>query len=420
MSLKRTKKWFLAILASLGLAFTGTLTNARAEAPAMPKTAPSVQLERWSPFTEPDHFGPDLQFFAPFDASDYGGGDPPNIGFFFDYTRLYWNVQRPSQRPINRVGFEQDFGIALNGDIRLPNGIGQGLLGFTGDRLTGYDGDFTWGNRYDFGYMTEDDHGWYASHTHVAGPAESLHVRQERINRLNEDDIPPDVDPILQDRNPRHYDLFATINSARYSNIELNKVWRKKEFHLGGTLEPFVGARYMVFKDFYGQDAYGRYALDPDNFPDLGFPTPDGPVEILVRDRAVFENNMFGGHLGFRHFYEKGHWRLSSEVRVFACHNFQYLTRNQEQVVTNYGDPNGTDVIYEIKNKARAFDRSDEFVWGGEVRCEAAYALTRDIGFRFGLTVFDMADGVGRGNDIRDNTESVVMAGLNFGFEINR
>jgi hypothetical protein len=418
MSLKRTMKWFLAILASLGIAYTGMQTDLRAEAPAMPKTAPSVQLERWSPFTEPDHFGPDLQFFAPFDASDYGGGDAPNIGFFFDYTRLYWNVKRPSQRPFNRVGIEGDFGANLDIPLQFPDQFG--LLGFSGNRQTGYDGDFTWGNRYDFGYMTEDDHGWYASHTHVAGPAESLHVRQERINRINTNDDPANPDPILQDRNPRYYDLFSTINSARYSNIELNKVWRRKEFHLGGVLEPFVGARYMVFKDFARQDRYGRYDLDPVDFPDLSLPTPDGPVEVLVRDFATFENNMFGGHLGFRHFYEKGHWKIQSEVRMFACHNFQYLTRTQEQVVTNYGAAGADNPEYELRNRGRAFDRSDEFVWGGEVRTEATYALTRDIGFRFGLTVFDMADGIGRGSDIRDNTEGVVMAGFNFGFEINR
>ncbi|WP_254512940.1 BBP7 family outer membrane beta-barrel protein [Anatilimnocola floriformis] len=416
MSLKRTKKWFLAILASMGAAFAGMTPSAKAE-PAYPASAPTVQLERWSPFTEPDHFGPDLQFFAPFDASDYGGGDPPNIGFFFNYTRLYWNIQRPSQRPINRVGFEQDFAAGLNNDQIKT----LGMIGFTGDRQTGYDGDFTWGNRYDFGYMTEDDHGWYASHTHVAGPAESLRVRQERINRINPDDTPPtNPDPILQDRNPRYYDLYATLNAARFSNIELNKVWRKKDFHLGGVLEPFVGARYMTFKDIYRQDGYGRYALDPDNFPDLNVPTPDGPVEVRVVDRAHFENNMLGGHIGFRHFYEKAHWKLQSEFRMFACHNFQYLTRYQDQTVTNYGDANGTDVVYELRNRARAFDRSDEFTWGGEVRVEAAYALTRDIGFRFGLTVMNFADGIGRGNDIRDNTEGLTMAGLNIGFEINR
>ena len=419
MSLKRTKKWFLAILASMGAAFAGLLSTARAEAPSMPSSGPTVQLERWSPFTEPDHFGPDLQFFAPFDASDYGGGDPPNIGFFFDYSRLYWNVQRPSQRPINRVGLENDFGTALN--IPLHQLGDMGLLGFTGNRPTGYDGDFTWGNRYDFGYMTEDDHGWLASMTHIAGPAEGVHVRQERINRRSTTDTPPqNPDPILQDRNPRYYDLQASLNQARFSNVELNKVWRRKEFHLGGVLEPMVGARFMTFKDIYRQDGYGRYDLDPQNFPDLNTPTPDGPAEVLVIDRAHFENNMLGGHLGFRHFYEKAHWKLQSEFRVFAAHNFQYLTRYQDQRVTNYGTANGTTVIYELRNRARAFDRSDEFAWGGEARVEATYALTRDIGFRFGLTVMNFADGIGRGNDIRDNTEGLTMAGLNFGFEINR
>ena len=413
MSLKRTKLWLTAVLTALAC-----VVSTRAEAPSMPATGPTWELERFTPFTEPDHFGPDLQFFAPFDDSMYGGGDPPNFGFFFTYSRMYINVQRPSQRPINRVGFEGDFGANLN--IPLHQLGDLGLLGFTGNRETGYDGDFTWGNRYDFGYMTEDDHGWYASHTHIAGPAESLHVRQERINRINTGDTPDNPDPILVDRNPRYYDLYATLNSARFSNIELNKVWRRKEFHKGGVLEPFIGARFMTFKDIYRQDGYGRYALDPDDFPDLNAPNPLGPAEVLIVDRAHFENNMVGGHLGFRHFYEKQHWTLATEVRVFACHNFQYLTRYQDQIVTNYGAAAAQTPVYELRNKARAFDRSDEFVWGGELRVDATYALTRDIGFRFGLSLMSMADGVGRGNDIRDNTEDVFMAGTTFGFVINR
>ena len=98
MSLKRTKAWLTAMLIAVV-----SVMSTRAE-PSLPNTAPTVDLPRWSPFIEPTNFGPDLQFFAPFDPSLYGGGDPPNIGFFFDYSRLYWNVQRPSQRPINRVG----------------------------------------------------------------------------------------------------------------------------------------------------------------------------------------------------------------------------------------------------------------------------------------------------------------------------
>jgi hypothetical protein len=414
MSLSRTTLWLLIAL----VIWTGAKTG-RAEAPSMPSSGPTVQLERFSPFTEPDHFGPDLQFFAPADLSDYGGGDPPNIGFYFCYDRLYLNVQRPQMRPILRVGTEGNFGANLNIPLQMVGD--QGLLGFTGNRETGYDGDFTWGNRYDFGYMTEDDHGWNAVHWHMDGPAEYLRVRHERINRINPADIPPtSPDPILQDRNPRSYDLLASLNVATFSSIELNKVWRRKEFHNGGVLEPFLGARYMQFKDRYRQDGYGRYALDPNDFPDLNVPDPDGPAEVLVRDQAIFENNMFGGHLGFRYFYEKAHWNLSSEVRIFACHNFQYLTRYQKQVITDYGAAGATTPVYELRNAARAFDRSDEFVWGGEVRAEASYALTRDISFRFGLAAIDLAQGIGRGNDIRDNTEDVFMAGVTFGFNINR
>jgi hypothetical protein len=413
MSLTRTT---LLILIALAI-WTGAKTS-RAEHPSMPASAPTVQLERFTPFTEPDHFGPDLQFFAPADVSSYGGGDPPNIGFYFSLERYYVAVQRPEMRPILRAGFPGNFRDDLNAELQQLGD--QGLLGFTGNRDTGYDTDFTWGNRYEFGYMTADEHGWNMVHWHIDGPAEYLSQVHERINRINEDDDPPDdPDPIFQDRNPRQYKLLASINVATFSSIELNKVWRRKEFHNGGVLEPFLGARFMTFKDRYRQDGYGRFELDPDDFPDLSFPTPDGPVEVLVRDQAVFENNLLGGHLGFRYFYEKEHWTLSSELRIFACHNFQYLTRFQKQIITNYGTA-GDDVVYELRNRARAYDRRDEFTWGGDLRAEAAYAVTRDIQLRFGLACIDLANGIGRGNDIRDNRQDVFMAGVTFGVTINR
>ncbi|QDU25239.1 hypothetical protein ETAA8_03020 [Anatilimnocola aggregata] len=413
MSLKRSKLWFTVILAAMSFA-----TSLRGEHPTLPSSGPTVQLERWSPFIEPESFGDDYQYFAPADVSGYGGGDPPNIGFFLTYDRMNLAVQRPQMRPILRVGVEGNFGENLNIDLFDDNG--QAMMGFTGNRETGYDSDFTWGNRYDFGFMTEDEHGWYASAWHIDGPYEGLRLRQERINRINTSDTQDNPDPILADRNPRAYDLQASINHATFSSFELNKVWRRKEFHNGGVLESFLGGRYMQFKDRYRQDGYGRYALDPDDFPDLSNANPLGPVEVLVVDRAHFENNMVGGQLGARYFYEKAHWTISTEMRMFACHNFQYLTRYQDQEVTNYGAAAATTPVYILRNRARSFDRSDEFVWGGELRAQAQYALTRDISFRFGLTLFDLGQGIGRGNDIRDNTEDVFMAGYTFGFTVNR
>ena len=97
-------------------------------------------------FWEPDHpglvqpqiplnyFEPDFQFFAPADVGTFGGYPDPNIGFFFSYERLYWNVQRS----------ETD--------------------------AAPYEGDFTWGNRVDLGYMMDTDHGWLVTAFHLDGP----------------------------------------------------------------------------------------------------------------------------------------------------------------------------------------------------------------------------------------------------------
>lgn len=90
----------------------------------------------FNPFVDHDRFESDYQFFAPVDDEvDYFSGiDKPNTGWFFDYRRLYWNVSRPSNAPIN----------------------------------TG--GDFTWGNQINLGYWTEKDHGWLIEYVHVDGP----------------------------------------------------------------------------------------------------------------------------------------------------------------------------------------------------------------------------------------------------------
>ena len=61
-----------------------------------------------------------------------------------------------------------------------------------------------------------------------------------------------------------------------------------------------------------------------------------------------------------------------------------------------------------------------EFVWGGEVRGEASYELTRDISLRFGMVFIDLGQGIGRSRSINDNREDVQIAGLTFGLTINR
>jgi hypothetical protein len=346
----------------------------------------SASAQQWSPFIDAGYFEPDFQFFAPAEVDDFGGPEPPNVGVYFDYDRLYVNVNRP------------------NGEASLFSPTA---------------GDFTWGNRYEIGYMTEEKTGWQAILYHVDGPNEALHYLQERLDRNNAGDTPTAPDPIIQDRNPRYYDIRTSINEAKFSSLELNKTWRRKEFHNGVVLEPLVGFRYMKFKDFYVRDNYIRFDADAGGEPVFPPPTVDGRFELLTTDGAVFDNTLVGGQLGSRLFYQRGHWLMSADIRFFACTNFQLLERMHSETLTRYTGVGGT-VQLENVMRSRVYQHANEFVWGGEVRAEASYELTREIALRFGMVFIDLGQGIGRGNLLQHNDQDVQMAGITFGFTINR
>jgi hypothetical protein len=350
--------------------------------------ASEAAAQRYQPFIDPGYFEPDFQFFAPAEVGDFGDGEPPNTGVYIDYDRTYINMTRP------------------DGEASL---------------FSPFEGDWTWGNRWELGYMTEEDTGWQVVAWHITGPNEAITFFQERIDRLNPDDEPPeDPDPIVQDRNPRNYILETSLNKANYAAFELNKTWRRKEFHNGSILEPLIGFRFMKFKDRYRRDTYERFASDIVGQPVPGVPTVDGRFEELTTDGAIFDNNMVGGQLGFRFFHQRGHWLLSTDIRFFACQNFQSLETMTSTRLTRYDTPAGDDVQLELNDTVHAWQNADEFVWGGEVRAEASYELTREINLRFGMVFLDLGQGIGRGNDILLNTQDVQMAGVTFGVTINR
>jgi hypothetical protein len=353
--------------------------------------AATASAQRHQPFIDFGYFEPDFQFFAPAEVGDFGGLEPPNTGVYFDYDKLYLNCTRPEHEP----------------SLDSP-----------------YDGDFSWGNRYEIGYMTEQDSGWQAVLQHYIVD-ENIIVFQERLDRFNADDdlAGGNPDPILQDRNPRHYDLRTSLNSARYSSVELNKVWRRKTFHNGGVLEPLIGFRGMSFRDQYLRDNYVRFqetaAPAVPGQPNPAVPDVNGVYEQLTTDQALYYNQMFGGQLGARFFHQRGHWLLSAEVRMFGCVNFQILENNQFTKLTRYTALGG-DVELELNSRTTTYTNNTQFVWGGEVRAEAAYELTRDISLRFGLLFIDLGQGVGRGNTLRFDNQDVVMTGLTAGLTINR
>jgi hypothetical protein len=346
----------------------------------------------YSPFIDAGYFEPDMQFFAPAEVGDFSGPEKPNYGFYATYDKPYLNVSRP-----------------------------DGVLSLFSETA----GDFTWGNRYELGYMTGDPTGWQVVMLHIGGPNEYVHTFQERINRFNTADGEPPFDPIVQDRNPRFYDIRQSINAAKLSSFELNKNWRNKEFHNGTVLEPLIGFRYMTFKDFYRNDNYVRFDADAGGEPIFPPSTVDGRFEALTTDGAVFTNTMLGGQLGARIFNQRGHWLLSADFRFFACQNFQLLETNHTVTITRYTAAAGAGDTVQLElvtARDRLYAHNQEFVFGGEVRAEAAYELTRDISLRFGLDFLDLGQGIGRGNLITGdgNRQDVQLAGITFGFTVNR
>lgn len=384
-------------------------------------SAAQAEHPEFQPFIEPDYFNPDLQFFAPAEVSEFGGGEPPNIGFYATYDRLYINVSRPDGNNAPGPAFN-------NVDPPLPPTPPiPGQIQTLDTLWSPWEGDFTWGNRFDFGYMTEEKRGWNIVAWSISGPNENLVTRQERVGRINEDGPPVDPEGVvfpIQDRNPRDYFLTQSINNATFSSVELNRVWRRKEFHNGGVFEPMIGVRYMVFNDYVRRDRYARYVNDVlgDNFPIPFLQDSDGPGEVYIIDKTHWENNMLGPQIGFRLSKSYGHWHLSTEMRAFAMQNWQFFSAQQTQRFTIWNSPAPADSIdTELIMKDRVYNDNAEFVWGGEIRGEAAYELTRDISLRFGFTLTDIGQGVARSNHPTSYTDqTVIMGGVSFGLTMNR
>jgi hypothetical protein len=403
MSLTRT----FSCLAAALLAIAWVASAAFAEHP------------QFQPFIEPDYFNPDLQFFAPAEVSEFGNGEPPNTGFYATYDRLYVNINRPDgDNFVPNFRFTPD---PLPPFEVVPYDPGLATLGTL---WSPWEGDFTWGNRFDFGYMTEDKVGWNIVAWSVSGPNEFLVTRQERVSPLNEDGPPVDPDEVvfpIQDRNPLDYYLKNSINNATMSSVELNRVWRRKEFHGGGVFEPMIGVRFMKINDFVRRDRYARFEVSILDFFPL-FETADGPAEAYTINRTHWENNMLGGQLGFRLSKTYGHWNLSCEGRAFSLANFQYFSSYQVRKYSVWQQPAPADELrLELIQKDQTFNKNSEFAFGGEIRGEAAYELTRDISLRFGFTFTDVFKGVARGNHISEYTDQdFIMGGVSFGLTMNR
>ena len=359
-------------------------------------TTTTLRAQRYLPFVDLNYFSTDSQFFAAADIDSYGGGPTTSSGWFASFDRMYLYVSRPNAEESNTQG------------------------------------DMTWGNRIDLGYMTEEKHGWLISMQNITGPNSMERIRQERNNRFMDDASPQDeaVDPPQDNNNresgARDYFLEDSLNVANLSNFEINKTFLMKPLHNGAIVEPFYGFRYMRFTDFDRHDDYTRYDDEGNVVPILPIGPPpavqpsDAAFEEYLSGQGTYENNLVGGQIGFRYSQHRSRWLLSGEVRAFAFTNLQNLHLTDLRVVTEVDVGTGNEPDSEQAKIVHTYMANSEFVFGGEIRAEAAYEVTRDISLRFGMEFLDMAQGIGRGRNPEQNDEDVQLFGLTFGFTVNR
>jgi hypothetical protein len=210
------------------------------------------------------------------------------------------------------------------------------------------------------------------------------------------------------------------------SSFELNKVFRLKPYHNGTIVEPVLGYRYMNVRDFYQRQTLTQ-------FPGTaGIPVDAISDEFLqtITHRSIFENQLHGGQLGARIFRQRGHWMLSGQATFFALANFQSLrVINQQSLLANPAqeliDANPEQKINWFGtggdiNSQEAYRRATQFTFGGEIRGDASYELTRDVNLRVGFVFLDLGQGIGRGDRPAFNNQSVIMSGVTFGLTVNR
>lgn len=351
-------------------------------------TAATARSQVWQPFIDPETFDMPLDPFARNEIIDFGAGKQPNTGWYFTYDRAYITMSRPD---------EETNGAWNNDGNFVPD------LPFEKHAI----GDKGWGNRYDFGYMTEEGVGWAMSIFHLGGP----HAYYNQPS--------PEPYASFQQSIAQAPYLRQSLNDATLTSVELNRVWRLDPLHHGSVLEPFIGVRYMDFKDRVFRSDLVANEL---------FPLIPPPFSIYEELRIRNNNTMIGGQLGMRWHTRRGPWVLSTEARGFAMGNYQSYNELVDGKAIVYLNPDETETDFQeiilVDSDQRTYrsNSSTRMVSGGELRVEAAYEVTQAVALRGGLELTGF-HGVARGMMVDGlwlNNQTVFAAGVTFGFVVNR
>ena len=273
----------------------------------------------------------------------------------------------------------------------------------------GDNGDFTYAGRFEIGHVNEDGNGWLVAHMSVRNPNSTIIQATETmdggsISTLGDDEIG---------------DFNFTLNSARYWSVELNRIFRLEPYKNGVVVEPFLGVKYIEFKDFAEDGEFLTTTAEIDGeLDDEGIPTETISVsgDTILRANSVTENNLLGGLFGMRIHRRRARWVLSSEIRALILSNFQKHSRRER--LDSFIQEDDGDAVVEISRttEERNFN---ELVAGGELRAQAAFEISRDVSIRFTFDLIHLGQGVARGFG-DDNNEQLTMYGGSVGFSVNR
>lgn len=206
------------------------------------------------------------------------------------------------------------------------------------------------------------------------------------------------------------FSTFTATNKTELTGFELMDVYRPggSDVH---TVDWFYGVRYLEFRERFGVTASGG-TLDTSNWA------------------VDSDNDIIGPQVGLRWAANKEWFRFTAEGRFLAGLNFQN-DRLNGGIGTNIvsGAANGPVALE--PTSFNAIQHNSEFSPMGEWRLEASYYAASWLAFRIGYTGMAIG-GVSRaspkvsyalpnfGLSGAGSDETLLVNGLNVGFEINR
>ncbi len=372
-----------------------------------------------------------MQLFAPADVSTFGGGQPPNEGYFFTFDGLYWSIQKPETALIGSAGSRLVVGsvdtiILANGTTTA--GINE-YVQQTTESTAFLRNNFQPGERYELGRV-ENGHGWMVSGYRLRVDKQSFIGQQSGVllgdsfgllygkvgefNWITLDAGGELVDhgQVAVDGNlPVKFDTLVALNTTSTWSIEASYLRRTMTFHNGGNMEFYLGARYLEFDESFSAIATG------------------GLLDNSYWNTSA-GNHIVGPQVGARYYKQQGRWKISTEGRFMAGYNSQNLSQDGAFLYT--GSPG--DMEKPEAWSGGSFNNEaviHEFSPLVELRVDVRYQVTRAISLRAGWTGIWM-DGIARpanmilyqvpdmGLNTANNRQDLLINGLTLGIDINR